>query len=194
MLTKSQEAELITRARQGDTHAFTQLVAPLRERIYRRAVKAVRDLDQAEDVTQEALLRSFTRLETFRGDSRFSTWVYSVTSNCILMHLRKRKRIAALCLKAEQTSQPTLEIPRKLPDEKVMEKQMFLGIEQAMSQLPSQYGEVLRLWVEESMTLKDIHDECGLSRGAIKSRIYRARKKVKSTLDNEYGQGALLPV
>ena len=71
---------------------------------------------------------------------------------------------------------------------------MFLGIEQAMSQLPSQYGEVLRLWVEESMTLKDIHDECGLSRGAIKSRIYRARKKVKSTLDNEYGQGALLPV
>ena len=88
MLTKAQESKLIGRARQGDEIAFAQLVAPLRDRIYWRAVKAVRDLDQAEDITQETLLRGFTRLETFRGESRFSSWLYMVASNCIRMHLK----------------------------------------------------------------------------------------------------------
>ena len=69
---------------------------------------------------------------------------------------------------------------------------MFIGIEQAMSQLPPQYGNILRLWVEDGMDLKDIHDECGLSIAAIKSRLHRARKKVKDTLDAEYGRGALI--
>ena len=197
MMTKAHEAELLSRARQGDEVAFAQLVAPLRDRIYWRAVKAVRDLDQAEDITQETLLRGFTRLETFRGDSRFGSWLYMVASNCIRMHLRKKKRRAAIrlqdCLQeTELTSRNSLEIPKKLPDQVAMENQMFLGIEQAMSQLPPQYGNILRLWVEDGMDLKDIHDECGLSIAAIKSRLHRARKKVRDTLDAEYGRGALI--
>ncbi len=197
MMTKAHEAELLGRARQGDEIAFAQLVAPLRDRIYWRAVKAVRDLDQAEDITQETLLRGFTRLETFRGDSRFGSWLYMVASNCIRMHLRKKKRRAAIrlqdCLQeTELTSRNSLEIPKKLPDQVAMENQMFLGIEQAMSQLPPQYGNILRLWVEDGMDLKDIHDECGLSIAAIKSRLHRARKKVRDTLDAEYGRGALI--
>ena len=197
MFTKAQESEILSRARQGDEVAFAQLVAPLRDRIYWRAVKAVRDLDQAEDITQETLLRGFTRLETFRGESRFSSWLYMVASNCIRMHLRKKKRRAALrlqdCLvEAELNSRHSLEIPKKLPDEVAIENQMFRGIEQAMSQLPPQYGNILRLWVEDGMDLKDIHDECGLSIAAIKSRLHRARKKVRDSLDAEYGQGALV--
>lgn len=192
MLTRQEESELIDRARQGDGDAFGQLVAPLRDLIYGRAAKAVKDLDQAEDVTQEVLIRGFTRLETFRGDSRFGSWLYTVTSNCILMHLRKRRRQAALSLKAERSLQSSVEAPKKLPDDRVMEKQMFLGIDQAISQLPPKYSEVMRLWVEQGMDLKDIEEECGESRGAIKSRIHRARKKVKVALDEEYGQGAIL--
>ena len=69
---------------------------------------------------------------------------------------------------------------------------MFLGIDQAISQLPPKHNEVMRLWVEQGMDLKDIEEECGESRGAIKSRIHRARKKVKVALDEEYGQGAIL--
>lgn len=192
MLTRQEESELIDRARQGDGDAFGQLVAPLRALIYKRAVKAVQDLDQAEDVTQEVLIRGFTRLETFREDSRFSTWLYAVTSNCILMHLRKRRRQAALSLKAERSLQSSVEAPKKLPDDRAMEKQMFLGIDQAISQLPPKYSDVMRLWVDRNMDLKDIQEESGASRGAIKSRLHRARKKVKVALDEEYGQGAIL--
>jgi len=197
MITKAQESKLLDCARQGDELAFAQLVAPLRDRIYWRAVKAVRDLDQAEDITQETLLRGFTRLETFRGDSRFSSWLYMVASNCIRMHLRKRKRRPALRLQdcvreTELHSRHSLEIPKKLPDEMAIEKEMFMGIEQAMSQLPPQYGNILRLWVEDGMDLKDIHDECGLSIAAIKSRLHRARKKMKDSLEAEYGSGALI--
>ncbi|MCA9559321.1 MAG: hypothetical protein KC583_12245, partial [Myxococcales bacterium] len=84
-MTKEHEQMLIERATQGDLAAFEQLVAPLRDRIYWRAAKAVGDLDEAEDVTQETLVKAFTRLDTFRGDARFSSWLYQVGSNCIRM-------------------------------------------------------------------------------------------------------------
>ena len=89
------EAILLERARAGDEQAFAALVSPLRERIYWRAAKAVGDLDEAEDETQETLVRAFTRLDTFRGDARFSSWLYMVGSNCIRMHLRTRRRKGA---------------------------------------------------------------------------------------------------
>ena len=66
MFTKTQELELVKRAKGGDEAAFTALIRPLREKVFWRAVRALRDKDQAEDVTQEAILRAFTRLNTFR--------------------------------------------------------------------------------------------------------------------------------
>ncbi|MCA9544149.1 MAG: sigma-70 family RNA polymerase sigma factor, partial [Myxococcales bacterium] len=82
------EQRLLEAARQGDEQAFDELVRPLRDQIYWRAAKAVGDRDEAEDVTQETLLRAFTRLHTFRGDAAFSSWLYMVGTNCIRMHLR----------------------------------------------------------------------------------------------------------
>jgi RNA polymerase sigma-70 factor (ECF subfamily) len=197
MITKLEEARLLIRARQGDERAFAALVQPLRERIYWRAVKAVRDLDQADDITQETLLRAFTRLDTFRGEARFSSWLYMVASNCIRMHLRTRRRRGALRLEdhlvqVETSNHNVLDIPSKLPDEEVMDGQMFGALDSAMSQLPPQYGSILRLWVEDGLDLKEIHEESGLSIAAIKSRLHRARRRLRDHIDAEYGAGALL--
>ena len=197
MITKAQEAELLSRARLGDQDAFAALVSPLRDRIYWRAVKAVRDLDEADDITQETLLRAFTRLDTFRGDARFSSWLYMVASNCIRMHLRTRRRRGALRLddhvnQVETSNHSAIDIPAKLPDEVAIEEQMFMAIDSAMSQLPPQYGSILRLWVEDGLDLKEIHAESGLSVAAIKSRLHRARRRLRDVLDAEYGAGALL--
>ena len=197
MITKVQEKKLLLRARNGDERAFAALVQPLRERIYWRAVKAVRDLDQADDIAQETILRAFTRLHTFRGDARFSSWLYMVASNCIRMHLRSRRRRGALRLddhvtQVETSNHNVLELPQKLPDEEVIDGQTFGAIESAMSQLPPQYGSILRLWVEDGLDLKEIHEESGLSIAAIKSRLHRARRRLKDHLEAEYGEGALL--
>jgi RNA polymerase sigma-70 factor (ECF subfamily) len=191
-----EEQRLLAAARGGDQLAFNQLVAPLRDRIYWRAAKAVSDLDEAEDVTQETLLRAFTRLDTFRGESAFSSWLYQVGTNCIRMHLRTRRRRGAYRIEDHQR-----EIDQKVeeesvrgrtPDQVAMDGQLVDALQDAISQLPPQYGSILRLWVEDGLDLKEIQAHSGLSIAAIKSRLHRARRRVKTFIEAEYGVGALL--
>lgn len=195
---RRREAELLERARAGDEVAFAELVAPLRDRIYWRAAKAVGDLDEADDVTQETLMRAYTRLDTFRGDARFSSWLYMVGSNCIRMHLRTRRRKGA-----QRMDDHLVEIERNEalvndaapvlpPDEMAMSVQLMEAIGEAISNLPPQYGSILRLWVEDGLDLKQIHEHSGLSIAAIKSRLHRARRRLKAAIEAEYGSGTLL--
>ena len=93
-MKKEEESNLVSRARSGDSIAFERLVSPLKDRIYWRALKAMKDPDEADDIVQEAIIRAYTRLETFRGDSRFSTWLYTVASNCIRMRLRTIRTVS----------------------------------------------------------------------------------------------------
>lgn len=191
------EQELLDKAREGDHVAFDQLVAPLRERIYWRAAKAVSDLDEAEDVTQETLLRAFTRLDTFRGDSRFSSWLYQVGTNCIRMHLRSRRRRGSARFEdhlreVEQNEERPVTSDLVSPDQVAMDGELAHALDDAINSLPPQYGSILRLWVEEGLDLKQIHEQSGLSIAAIKSRLHRARRRVKDAIEAEYGPGALL--
>ncbi len=191
------ETVLLTKARNGDQEAFALLVGPLRERIYWRAVKALGDLDEADDVTQETLLRAFTRLDTFRGDSKLSSWLYMIGSNCIRMHLRTRRRRGALRIddhlfEWEKSMAEVQESSVPQPDVVSMNGQLFGAIDHALSQLPQQYGSILRLWVEDGLDLKQIHERSGLSIPAIKSRLHRARQRLRDRLESDYGVGALL--
>jgi RNA polymerase sigma-70 factor (ECF subfamily) len=192
------ERRLLEQAREGDELAFDALVAPLREQIYWRAAKAVGDLDEAEDVTQETLLRAFTRLDTFRGDSAFSSWLYQVGTNCIRMHLRSRRRKGAYRLddherEAENSiEQGTVLTTPRTPDVLAIEGELVDALTDAISQLPPQYGSILRLWVEDGLDLKQIQERSGLSIAAIKSRLHRARRRVKQFIEAEYGEGSLL--
>lgn len=192
------ERRLLELAKAGDKYAFGALVGPLRDQIYWRAAKAVGDLDEAEDVTQETILRAFTRLDTFRGDSAFSSWVYQVGTNCIRMHLRSRRRKGAYRLddherEAESAmEQSTVLNNPRLPDTLAIEGQLVDALSNAISQLPPQYGSILRLWVEDGLDLKQIQERSGLSIAAIKSRLHRARRRVRQFIEAEYGAGNLL--
>lgn len=196
--SRTHEARLLDLARAGDQAAFHELVAPLREKIYWRAAKAVGDLDEAEDVTQETLLRAFTRLDTFRGDARFSSWLYQVGTNCIRMHLRSRRRRRTRPMDDHQREvervleDSSLTGPIQGPDDIAMNRELNVAITEAISQLPPQYGSILRLWVEEGLDLKQIQDRSGLSIAAIKSRLHRARRKVRTAIEDKHGKGAIL--
>ena len=195
--SKVREAELLDEATLGDLQAFESLVRPFRDRIYWRAVKAVRDVDEAEDVTQETLLRAFTRLSTFRREARFSSWLYMVASNAIRMHLRRRRRKATHSIddhihEVERIAQNQVQLSVEQPDTVAMRGQLFGALDDAISQLPPQYGSILRLWVEDGLDLQEIHERSGLSVAAIKSRLHRARRRLKDNLDSTFGSGALL--
>lgn len=197
-MKKEEESSLVSRARSGDSIAFERLVSPLRDRIYWRALKAMKDPDEADDIVQEAIIRAYTRLETFRGDSRFSTWLYTVASNCIRMRLRTIKRKGALKIEdnqieVEKSIADNADYIPALPDRACMNLQMLGAIEEAMNNLPEKYAQALRMWAYEGKNLKEINEsEEGVSIPAIKSRLHRARKQLRSALDSKYGPGALI--
>lgn len=193
-ISREEENKLVARSKLGDELAFAQLTRTLRDRIYWRALKAIGDADEAEDIAQETMVRAFTRLETFRGDSRFSSWLYMVCSNCIRMHLRTKRRKGALSLDDhiydyEAVRNRDEEVQ---PDRAVERVQLFEAIAAAMSQLPPQYGSILVLWVYEGLDLNEIKERSGLSIAAIKSRIHRARGRVKQEIEHRFGEVALL--
>lgn len=194
----SRDEELLARARTGDRAAFERLVSPFRDRIYWRSVRALGDRDEAEDVTQETMLRAFTRLSTFRGDARFGSWLYQVASNCIRMHLRTRRRRGAQRIddylgQVEAGDDPsTLCDQPRAPDHVAMSRELVRALASAISNLPPQYGSILRLWVEDGLDLKQIHERSGLSIPAIKSRLHRARQRVRQEVEDTLGPGALL--
>ena len=177
-MKKEEESSLVSRARSGDNIAFEKLVSPLRDRIYWRALKAMKDPDEADDIVQEAIIRAYTRLETFRGDSRFSTWLYTVASNCIRMRLRTIKRKGALKIEdnqieVEKSIADNADYIPALPDRACMNVQMLGAIEEAMNNLPEKYAQALRMWAYEGKNLKEINEsEEGASIPAIKSRLH----------------------
>ena len=193
-MSRDEETKLVARARLGDELAFARLTKPLRDKVYWRALKAIGDADEAEDIAQETLVRAFTRLETFRGDSRFSSWLYMVCSNCIRMHLRTKRRKGALSLDDHIHEYETSRSrdSEMHPDEAVERIQLFDAIGTAMSQLPPQYGSILSLWVHEGLDLNEIKERSGLSIAAIKSRIHRARGRVRQEIEHRFGEVALL--
>ncbi len=196
--TIPREAGLLAAARLGDHRAFERLVAPFRDRIYWRAARAIGDRDEADDVTQETMVRAYTRLSTFRGEARFGSWLYQVAGNCIRMHLRTRRRRGAQRIddhlhEVEQADDPaTLGDQPRSPDRAAMHEQLLAALVASISNLPPQYGSILRLWVEDGLDLREIHERSGLSIPAIKSRLHRARQRVRADIEATYGPGALL--
>lgn len=83
--------ETIRRAQRGDSAAFEALYRLHSRRVYALCLRMVKNASEAEDLTQEAFLEIFRQIHTFRGESAFSTWVYRVTSNLVMMHFRKRR-------------------------------------------------------------------------------------------------------
>ena len=166
----------------------------MREKVFWRTLKAVGDRDEAEDIAQETFVRAFLRLETFRGESRFSSWLFMVCSNCIRMHLRtkRRKALSVWMITFLSMRRVVTDVDEICPEVVVQHSELFEAIDDAMSKLPVQYGSILQLWVYEGLDLKEIRDRSGLSIAAIKSRIHRARAWVKNEIEGRFGSGQLL--
>jgi RNA polymerase sigma-70 factor (ECF subfamily) len=113
------------------------------------------------------------------------------------MHLRTRRRKGALRYddhlnEVEAGVNQGRDAERELPDIYAMNKEFFTALEEAMSQLPPQYGSILRLWVEDGLDLKQIQERSGLSIPAIKSRLHRARQRLRDRLESRFGVGVVL--
>jgi RNA polymerase sigma-70 factor (ECF subfamily) len=164
----------LARAREGDLGAFEDLVRLYQADVWRFAQHLTRDRALAEDVTQEAFLRAFRFLGSFRGDARFSSWLFRIARNCAMDAIRSR----------------TVHLEREpAPPATSTDPQARLELQAALAAISDEHREPFLLIEVFGLSYQEAADVLGVRVGTVKSRMHRARKAMMSALAVEEDAG-----
>lgn len=172
---ESAELDLVRRAAAGDLAAFEELYRATVGRVHAVCVRLTADPSLAEELTQEAFLRAWQRLGSFRGDSAFSTWMHRLTVNVVLGHHRARSRRPEGHAEPEEEALAAAVAPGSLPGEAV-------DLERAISRLPERAREVFVLHDVEGHSHEEIADLARMAVGTSKAHLHRARRLLREAL------------
>jgi RNA polymerase sigma-70 factor (ECF subfamily) len=171
-------AVLVEAAQRGDVDAFDRLVELTHRDTYTLALRLTGDPHEAADVTQEAYLRAYRSIDGFRGESRFSTWMYRITANCASTHMgrlrRHRRRNRELAVDEMVVDETGSHDPQARTDAAELQQQLL----EALDSLPAKLRAVVVLRDSYDMSHEDIAEQLGISVTAAKVRLHRARRKV----------------
>jgi len=186
-LQKETENIIIQKVLSGDTNAFEELVIANQKNVYNLALKMTRNEEDALDVSQEAFVKAYQQLGAFRGESRFSVWMYRLTYNLCIDFIRKKSKQNTVSLDytgGEDNSESTFEIPdlRDLPEDSAVRKETRETIKQCIDELTEDHREVLVMREITGMSYDEIAETLRVSVGTVKSRLARARTKVVEAL------------
>lgn len=159
---------MLARAREGDLAAFEDLVRLYQGDVWRFAYHFTRDRTLADDVTQEAFLRAFRFLGSFRGDSKFSSWLFRIARNCAMDQLRMRKT--------------TLERESRAPLGPTSDPQARVELDAALGAVTPEHREPFLLVEVFGLSYQEAADVLGVRVGTIKSRMHRARRAMMDAL------------
>ena len=175
-----QVAAWVEAAQGGDREAFQELVAASYRDVFTLALRLCRSEDDALDVTQEAYLRAYRSLDKFRGDSKFSTWVYRITANCASSYLKKRSRHRHEEL--DEHREPADAEPSRDPVGRAESTELRARLDEALGTLAPKLRAVVVLRDIYDLPHDDIASELGISVSASKVRLHRARHQLRDEL------------
>jgi RNA polymerase sigma-70 factor (ECF subfamily) len=184
------EDVLIQKAAQGDNRAFEALVEAYEKSMFNLAFRLVPDKEDAMDIVQEVFLKAYQALPKFRGDSRFSTWIYRVCMNASLDHLRRKQRTQVFSLD-EPIMLGESPITRDIRDDgdsvEDLVENRSLGdrVMKVLQDLEPVHRAVIILSDVRGFSYQEIADIMGVSIGTVKSRLHRARNMVRRLLPRE---------
>ncbi|AOT72726.1 RNA polymerase sigma factor [Geosporobacter ferrireducens] len=181
------ERQLVEKSQQGDIESFELLIKNYQKLAFNIAFRMLGNTEDAADATQDAMIKVYKSISSFKGNSNFSTWLYRIVTNTCLDALRKKKKDNLLSYdKNIETEEGALEreIPdtRNMPEELVERKEHIQDLAQAINALPEQHRVVIVLRDIKGFSYDQIAEILDCSQGTIKSRISRARIALKETL------------
>ena len=181
-MTREQEAEIIRRVQSGDTDAYEALVTEYQKNVYNLALRMTGNPEDAADMSQEAFIKAYSSLALFRGDSKFSVWLYRIVSNVCLDHLRRqsRRQILSLSVEDDEGDEAQIDIPdlSQSPEE-LLERQLTReAVRRGLDSLPPAQRQILLLREIQGLSYEEISAALNIDEGTVKSRIFRARKKL----------------
>ena len=176
---------LLRRAQQGDPEAFSQLIGPLEQLVWRICWHYTGNRETAEDCGQEAMLRIWRNLGSYRGDCALESWVYRIAANCGMDWLRKKKRDRSVSV--EPMREQGFDPPDSSPgtEEQVIAADEHQRLREAIRLLPEDQREALIMTQLEKIPYEEAARTLGVSEGTVKSRVNRAKARLKEILSEK---------
>jgi len=190
--TNSGESCLIDRALNGESECFYELVRPYERAIFLAALSLVRNEADAEDIVQEAVLKAFKGLRSFRQEAKFSTWLIQITLNEAKLKLRKDRRHLYESMDEGHCSEDGDYVPkdladwREIPSEALEQKELREALIKALDSLPEKYRTVFVLRDMQQLSIAETAQVLGISEASVKTRLSRARLKMRDTLATSF--------
>ena len=176
------ESSLIQRAQDGDEQAFATLYALHKGRVYSVCLQMTRDLSDAEDFTQEVFLQVFRRVNSFRGDSAFSTWLYRIAVNTMLMKFRRRAPPPLVSLDEPVSDESSLTRDVGKADPRLSGVIDRIALRRAIKELPPGCRQIFGLHEVEGYQHHEIAEKLQCSIGNSKSQLHHAKLKMRALL------------
>lgn len=177
-LNPAEAAKLVTRAADGDSSAFEELYAANVGRIYALCLRMTANVAEAEELTQEAFIRAWQKLHTFRGAASFSTWIHRVAANVVLSRRRSMARERERTVQQEDLSYHATGGDRT-------NRGPTVDLEAAIAELPDRAREVFVLYDIEGYRHQEIADLMGIAPGTCKAQLHRARRLLREALSHD---------
>ena len=181
---------LIARARAKDFAAFEELLGRYEDKVYRLAYRIVRNETDAKEILQETFVSIWRKLDTFKGDSQFGSWVYRIATNAALMRLRAQRRHPEVSteelpigyLDNYGTPMPAGENWAKRPDDQLQSSELRAHIQAAVDKLPDIYRTVFVIRDVEGLSTEETAEALGISVPTVKTRLHRARIALRDAI------------
>ncbi|MBC8131713.1 MAG: sigma-70 family RNA polymerase sigma factor [Deltaproteobacteria bacterium] len=189
---------LIARAKGGDFEAFETLITRYDDKVYRLAFRFMRNETEAKEIVQDTLLSVWRKLDTFKGDSQFGSWLFRVTANAALMRLRSQRRHAEVSTEdmppgfldnqqstfGQVTSQG--ENWARRPDDELQSEELRNQIQVAVDALPEIYRTVFLVRDVDGLSTEETAEALGLSIPTVKTRLHRARLALRDAIGGHF--------
>jgi RNA polymerase sigma-70 factor (ECF subfamily) len=181
------DQRLVERVQRGDKKAFELLVAKYQRKLNRLLSRFIRDPSEVEDVAQEAFIKAYRALPSFRGDSAFYTWLYRIAVNTAKNYLVAAGRRAPTSTAIDSEEAESFEEGHQLrhmntPEAELMSKQVAATVNQTMEALPEELRVAITLREIEGMSYEDIAAAMSCPIGTVRSRIFRARETIAARI------------
>ena len=181
-MTREQEAMIVRKVLQGDVNAFEKLVTEYEKAVYAIAQRMTGNPEDAADMTQETFIKAYNSLSSFRGDSKFSVWLYRIANNVCLDFLRSKNRRPTVSLSAEDDDgeETQLDIADESQSPELLLESSLTrdAVRRGLDSLPPDYKQILLLREIQGLSYEEIAAALGIESGTVKSRIFRARKRL----------------
>lgn len=182
------DGEVVERVRAGDTDVFEVLMRRYNQRLYRVTRSILGDDAEAEDVTQDAYVRSYQHLDQFDGRAKFSTWLTRIAVHEALSRLRNRRRFVELdAAPVSMGKVINLESRSPSPEQEVLTHTMEMALEAATDRLPQNYRSVFILREVDGLSTAETAECLGISEEAVKVRLHRARTSLRKDIHAHTG-------